>query len=303
MDGEHKDKWYVGATLKRQEYNRHSNHRLYRNGTYFHCLVYKFSLKGFSFEDAFEKRILWEGKCGRAKVDEMEKIFIKKMNSIRPHGFNDTARGYCGGRVNEEDIPKEILEKNFTIPQASEVLGKPYRPDYVSELVRGAKRIWFMENNNDYPPLVPKVAIKMFLGFTNYKKELVKIGEEQNGVCGLWVSQKKAKEYVGSNSDLVRAAKPKKFTKSENLYYVPSLIKHKKSMESLVSIEGAAKMLSCLGFDYFLTAKYVRKGKIPVVSKRPILMKREDVEHFRDLMKLAQMRKRSGRPILARRVA
>ena len=263
IDGGNKDKWYVGITTKRNKYNRHICHK--SSNSDFHSVVYAMSFMDFSFEKAFEYRLLWEGECGTHKAAGIESVFIKKYNLLTPNGFNDRDTEYCGRScINEDKILKEILENHFTIPQAATALGYE-RQGRVTWLVK-LGQLSYMENNQNYPPLVPKVDVKRSLMIRKYKASGVVIGKEQDGVCHLWSSEDCALKYIGGGNVLESAKKEGKIKScslgslnTKSVFDIPSIMAYKKEVKSLFSIEEVSKML---GIDYKTTARRISDGEI-----------------------------------------
>ena len=197
LAGEHKDKWYVGVTTKRNAYARHLAHKRGKGAPSFGDFVYELEMDGISFDDAFERHLLWEDECGTRKAGEKEVEFINEKDSVMQNGFNVRINRYGGQRI-KPDIPKKILRTHFTIQEAANALGMGERRDRIYRQVE-LGFLSFMENNEEYPNLVPKVDVINFLATRKYSPSTVEIGKEQNGVCHLWVSKDLAKKFIGGS--------------------------------------------------------------------------------------------------------
>lgn len=134
---------YIGQSVNlRRRYNDHKN--IKNDGSYFHRMISHYGFSNFEYE------ILEE--CEKHELNEKEKYYISKYNTLSPHGYNLTEGGneqHCNGLSSISDVD-EIINLLKTTSLSNIEIGEMYgvSDQAISDINCG--RTWY-KDSIDYP--------------------------------------------------------------------------------------------------------------------------------------------------------
>lgn len=134
---------YIGQSVNlKRRYNDHKN--IKNDGSYFHRMLSHYGFSNFEYE------ILEE--CSKNNLNEREKFYISKYNTVYPHGYNLTEGGneqHCNGLSSKNDID-EIINLLKTSSLSNIEIGNIYGVSDQSISDINCGRTWH-KDDIDYP--------------------------------------------------------------------------------------------------------------------------------------------------------
>ena len=112
-------KSYIGQSIEIEQ--RFAKHKCSKDDFYIHRAIRKYGVNNFSFE------ILEE--CDKSLLNEKEKFWINKMNTLIPNGYNmiqggDNGAGLAKGKIVEQyDLEGVYITSYLSANQASQAIG------------------------------------------------------------------------------------------------------------------------------------------------------------------------------------
>ena len=273
---------YIGATTKSNSKMRNFMHIRGDSGApKFNAFVQLLEMDGIDVSRALTRVILWEGKSSGDYAGKMESKFIKEHDTVN-NGFNVNRGGYSGVRKDYSNVPKELLKSHYTPDEISEMTGYETETYRIMEIAKSGSFDYVVFEK--YGTLIPKPSFDRYLEFRDSK--LVKIGEETNGACALWVNKKSAMNYLKVNESKLNNLAEKGMIISDvkvaKIFYVPSLISYNKNRERELSISEFAKFI---GETYSRATKFIYVGLVKKIrDSSPIKISIEEAERFKKVI-------------------
>lgn len=134
---------YIGQSVDiERRYKQHK--RINTGNTIFHNAIREYGFEAFDFE-IIEL-------CTKDSLDEKEKIYIKKYNTVYPKGYNIATGGHTGHpvKLNPDNDLKEIIELLETTDMTNEEIGSLYSVSSKIISMINTGRAWHDDNIN-YP--------------------------------------------------------------------------------------------------------------------------------------------------------
>jgi GIY-YIG catalytic domain len=204
-EGEINGKLYVGQHVGMDVEKRWRQHEKLSSG----CLYFRNAIQFYGKENLTWRIIAYCKVGGQARLDAMERYFIKKRNSLAPHGYN-LERGGQGGRPCEETRQKmsESAKKKFENPEAREKVSKGLKTFY-EENPEAREKV--SEDLRSYYEANPEARERMSESVKNYLQEhpeaLEKFNEARNEYWADPASREKQSEakktYYANNPQAV----------------------------------------------------------------------------------------------------
>ena len=134
---------YIGQSVDiERRYKQHK--RINTDNTIFHNAIREYGFEAFDFE-IIEL-------CTKDSLDEKEKIYIKKYNTVYPKGYNIATGGHTGHpvKLNPDNDLKEIIELLETTDMTNEEIGSLHSVSSKIISMINTGRAWHDDNIN-YP--------------------------------------------------------------------------------------------------------------------------------------------------------
>lgn len=126
-----------------QHKNRHDGSTISNEDSYFHRMLRHYGFDNFTFEVIHE--------CSKAELNSLEEYYIKKYNTLYPHGYNKTRGGnYVSCQKLDAETVSNIIEDLKLCKESELSLAKKYNVHLNTISLINLGKMWFNEDI-DYP--------------------------------------------------------------------------------------------------------------------------------------------------------